>query len=121
MTTTDPARNDAAGAMAALATDIRAWARELGFPSLGICGTDLAPHDERLRQWVAQGLHGELDYMARHGAKRWRPEELLPGTLRVIAVRMDYHRPDGAAPLAILTTRSVPMSRATRWDATTTS
>jgi epoxyqueuosine reductase len=102
MTTTDAPPHDAAGGMADLATDIRAWARELGFPSLGICGTDLAPHDERLREWVAQGLHGELDYMARHGAKRWRPEELLPGTLRVLSVRMDYHRPDGAAPLAIL-------------------
>ena len=102
MTTTDPARDDAASAMAALGTDIRAWARELGFPSLGICGTDLAPHDERLRQWVAQGLHGELDYMARHGARRWRPEELLPGTLRVISVRMDYHRADSAEPSGIL-------------------
>ena len=102
MTTTDAPRLDAAGGMTDLAARIRAWARELGFQSLGICGTDLSPHDERLREWVAQGLHGELDYMARHGAKRWRPEELLPGTLRVISVRMDYHRPDGAAPLAIL-------------------
>ena len=88
MITTDSAREDATGSLAALAVDIRAWARELGFPSLGICGTDLSPHDERLREWVAQGLHGELDYMTRHGARRWRPEELLPGTLRVISVRM---------------------------------
>ncbi|MBK6280457.1 MAG: tRNA epoxyqueuosine(34) reductase QueG [Gammaproteobacteria bacterium] len=102
MITTDTAREDATGSLAALAVAIRAWARELGFPSLGICGTDLSPHDERLREWVAQGLHGELDYMARHGAKRWRPEELLPGTLRVISVRMDYHRADSAEPSGIL-------------------
>ena len=102
MTTTDAPPLDAAGGMMDLAARIRAWARELGFQSLGICGTELSPHDERLREWLAQGLHGEMDYMARHGAKRWRPEELLPGTLRVISVRMDYCRPDGAAPLAVL-------------------
>ena len=102
MTTTDSSPRDAADGTAALAADIRAWARELGFPSLGICGTDLSPHDERLREWVDRGLHGELDYMSRHGAKRWRPEELLPGTLRVISVRMDYHCADAAEPVRIL-------------------
>lgn len=41
-------------------------------------------------QWLADGLHGELDYMAKHGTKRSRPEELVPGTLRVISLRMNY-------------------------------
>ena len=31
-----------------------------------------------------------MDYMARHGLKRARPAELVPGTLSVITARMDY-------------------------------
>ncbi len=36
------------------------------------------------------GWHGEMDYMARHGALRARPAELVPGTVSVISCRMDY-------------------------------
>ena len=34
-----------------------------------------------------------MDYMARHGAARSRPDALVPGTLRVISLRMDYLPP----------------------------
>ncbi|MGH8750235.1 MAG: tRNA epoxyqueuosine(34) reductase QueG, partial [Burkholderiales bacterium] len=40
-----------------------------------------------------QGRHGDMDYMAKHGMKRSRPAKLLPGTLRVISVRLDYQPP----------------------------
>ena len=73
-----------------LAHRIRNWARELGFQSMGIAGIDLAPHDTRFRDWLARGHHGEMEYMQRHGERRWRPDELLPGTLRVLSLRMDY-------------------------------
>lgn len=87
--------------LAALADDIRAWARELGFQSTGICSASLSPHDQRLQDWVAAGLHGELDYMERHGEKRWNPAALIPGTLRLISVRMNYLSA-GAEPLEVL-------------------
>jgi epoxyqueuosine reductase len=35
-----------------------------------------------------------MDYMAKHGSKRSRPAELIPGTLRVISVRMNYYPPE---------------------------
>jgi epoxyqueuosine reductase len=35
-------------------------------------------------------MHGEMDYMATHGMKRARPDELVPGTVRVITARMNY-------------------------------
>lgn len=41
-------------------------------------------------QWLHNGFHGEMDYMAAHGLKRARPQELVPGTVRVITARMDY-------------------------------
>jgi epoxyqueuosine reductase len=74
-----------------LAEEIRAWARELGFQQLGIA--DAAGRSEdaaHLESWLAAGMHGEMDYMARHGDKRVRPEVLVPGTRRVLSVRMDY-------------------------------
>ena len=83
---------------AMLATAIKAWGRELGFGAVGIADCDLAVAEQRLAAWLAKGYHGEMDYMARHGTRRSRPHELVPGTLRVISVRLDYqHHPDEGA------------------------
>ncbi len=79
---------------ALLARRIKEWARELGFRQAGIADTGLEEAGERLRRWLARGFHGEMAYMARHGSKRWRPEALVPGTLRVISVCMDYRPPE---------------------------
>jgi len=75
---------------AALAQRIKQWALELGFDAAGIADADLSGAEPRLMEWLAQGRHGEMEYMARHGALRARPAELKPGTLRVISCRMDY-------------------------------
>jgi len=74
----------------ALAARIRQWGAELGFQAVGIADTDLADAENRLGEWLGRGWHGEMDYMARHGALRARPADLVPGTLRVISCRMDY-------------------------------
>lgn len=74
----------------ALAAKIKTWGKELGFQQVGIADTDLSAAEQQLQEWIDEGFHGEMDYMARHGTKRSRPEELVPGTLRVISVRMDY-------------------------------
>ncbi len=73
-----------------LCDDIRSWSRELGFQQTGIAEVALGADEVHLRDWLARGLHGAMEYMARHGDKRSRPEQLIPGTLRVISVRMDY-------------------------------
>jgi len=75
---------------AALAPRIKAWGRELGFQQVGIARADLPEDEARLFAWLDRGFHGEMGYMARHGAARARPAELVPGTLRVISVRLDY-------------------------------
>ncbi len=82
---------------AALTSRLQQWSRELGFQRLGVAGVDLAEDEAQLRDWLAQGQHGGMDWMARHGDKRSRPAELQPGTLRVISVRMDYGTGDDAA------------------------
>lgn len=73
-----------------LAKDIKRWGRELGFQQVGISDTRLDVAETHLLNWLKQSYHGEMDYMQRHGTKRSRPQDLEPGTIRVICVRMDY-------------------------------
>ena len=73
-----------------LSSSIKRWGRELGFQAVGIADADLSAAEPRLLEWLGRGWHGEMEYMARHGALRARPAELKPGTLRVISCRMDY-------------------------------
>jgi len=75
---------------AALARDIKSWGHALGFQQVGIADTELGEPETHLLNWLAAGRHGEMDYMAAHGTRRSRPAELVPDTLRVISVRMDY-------------------------------
>jgi epoxyqueuosine reductase len=77
-----------------LAVDIKAWGKALGFQHIGITDTDLSAAEPRYLEWLEQGFHGAMDYMAKHGSKRTRPAELVPGTVRVISVRMDYRPPE---------------------------
>jgi epoxyqueuosine reductase len=76
--------------LAALAQDIKRWGLEFGFQQIGITDCDLTEAEPRLKEWLARGRHGDMDYMARHGARRARPGELMPGTIRVISARMNY-------------------------------
>jgi epoxyqueuosine reductase len=79
----------------ALAARIKEWGRELGFAEVRIASPELPEAEAGLAAWLAAGYHGEMDYMAAHGAKRARPQELRPGTRAVIVARMNY-RPDAA-------------------------
>ncbi|MFH2139657.1 MAG: tRNA epoxyqueuosine(34) reductase QueG [Pseudomonadota bacterium] len=85
-----------------LAQRIKAWGSELGFQAVGISDTSLGAAEDHLLQWLADGHHGAMDYMAKHGVKRARPTELLPGTLRVISVRMNYFPEISHAAEAVL-------------------
>ena len=85
-----------------LAEKIEHWSHALGFQQIGITDTDLSASEARLLNWLDQGFHGEMEWMQRHGALRTRPQELVPGTLRIISVRMDYLPPAGRDPQDVL-------------------
>jgi epoxyqueuosine reductase len=88
--------------MATLKAQVLEWCHELGFQQAGICDVDLAQASRRLEDWLAARFHGSMHYMERHGSKRSQPDELVPGTVRVISVRMDYlpeHADDARALL----------------------
>ncbi len=80
-----------------LLQQLRDWAQELGFSQIGVAGVDLRDAEAGLREWLAAGFHGSMHYMARHGMKRARPAELVPGTVSVISAQLDY-LPRGTAP-----------------------
>jgi len=77
-----------------LAADIRRWGNELGFQQVGISDIDLSQAERRLADWLENEYQGEMEYMSRHGLKRSRPAMLVPGTVSVISVRMDYFPQD---------------------------
>lgn len=82
----------------ALATQIKQWGLDLGFQQIGITDTDLTAYESRFKEWLAKHFHGEMHYMTAHGSKRHKPDELVPGTLRIISARMDYLPPDTEIP-----------------------
>jgi epoxyqueuosine reductase len=77
----------------ALAAAIRRWGAELGFQQIGFTGVDAGADEQWLARWLELERHGAMDYMSRHGMRRARPHELVPGTIRVISARMDYMPP----------------------------
>jgi epoxyqueuosine reductase len=86
----------------ALARALKRWGTELGFAAIGIADCDLTRAEAYLQDWLEQGFHGEMDYMAAHGTKRSRPQELIPGTQRIISARLDYFPPDATDPETVL-------------------
>jgi epoxyqueuosine reductase len=92
-TTVAPGEEATPQALATLWAQTQGWARELGFSQIGVSDVDLGAHEPGLLAWLAQGFHGQMDYMQRHGLRRARPAELLPGTVSVVSVSMNYLSP----------------------------
>ena len=62
----------------------------MGFSAVGIADIVLEREAKEFQAWIAADHHGDMEYMARHGSKRWQPDELHPGTQSVICVALDY-------------------------------
>jgi epoxyqueuosine reductase len=76
--------------LASLKQELAALAAGRGFDALGVTDVALGTDAAHLERWLAQGRHGEMGYMAKHGTRRTRPDELIPGTVRVLSARMNY-------------------------------
>ena len=87
---------------AAVAADIKRDGAALGLSAVRVADADLSAAETRLVSWLDAGFHGEMDWMARHGTKRSRPAELVPGTCRIVSVRLDYFPPEAADADAVL-------------------
>src|SRR5580692_7033875 len=92
---------------AELLDDIRRWGAELGFARVGAANIDLGEDEAHFRDWLRAGFGGEMQYMSRHGSKRTRPAELIPGTVTCLSARMDYWPADAADATEMLGRPSV--------------
>ncbi|MBA1193485.1 tRNA epoxyqueuosine(34) reductase QueG [Pseudomonas entomophila] len=97
--------------LAALALSVKDWGQALGFSHVGIAGIDLGEHEHHLRRWLDAGHHGDMEYMGAHGNKRSYPAELVPGTVRVISLRMDYLPGDTAMAQRLTQSEKAYISR----------
>lgn len=84
------------GELRALAGRLKAQALGMGFSQVGIGGTRVPVDERHLMNWLARHFEGEMDWMARHPLRRGQVDTLVPGTLRVISVALNYW-PNGAA------------------------
>ena len=73
-----------------LANSVKQWGLELGFQQVGITDTQLQVYEKRLQEWLNKGHHGQMSFMTKHGKKRSNPAQLIPNTLCIISVRMNY-------------------------------
>lgn len=85
-----------------LSLAIKNWGLALGFSQIGITDTNLQAAESEHQAWIEKGFHGDMDYMAKHGTKRTRPDELVPNTQRIISARLDYQPPQAANSDTIL-------------------
>jgi epoxyqueuosine reductase len=70
--------------------ELASQAAALGFAAIGVASIEIPEDELYLLRWLDEGFHGEMDYMERHGVMRSRPQQLAPGTVRVVSARMDY-------------------------------
>ena len=87
---------------ASLLLDIKRWGADLGFARIGVANIDLSVDEAHFIDWLRAGFAGEMRYMSRHGSKRSRPAELLPGTVSCISARMDYWPAEAADAQPVL-------------------
>jgi epoxyqueuosine reductase len=73
---------------------LKQFGNDLGFDEIGVSDIDLTRASEKFKLWLEKQYHGTMSFMEKHGEKRWRPELLIPGTIRAISVRQNYLTPD---------------------------
>lgn len=73
---------------------IQGWSEKLGFDGIGVAGIDINEDEKHLNEWLKNKFHGSMNYMEKHGLKRSRPGQLLPGTIRVISLKIHYFSRD---------------------------
>ncbi|HYR23641.1 MAG TPA: tRNA epoxyqueuosine(34) reductase QueG [Chthoniobacterales bacterium] len=73
------------------------FARELGFDSCHVAKCSPPAHTGEFGDWLSEGAHGEMEYMARGEEKRRDPQKILPGAKSIIVLALNYFQGDGIA------------------------
>ena len=72
------------------------FARELGFDSCRVAACSPPAHANEFGDWLGEGAHGEMEYMARGAEKRRDPQKILPGAKSIIVLALNYFQGVGA-------------------------
>lgn len=83
---------------AALKAAVVARARALGFADCRIAPIHRASHADIFEQWIAEGKHGDMAWLARTPERRTNPALVLPGAQAMIVVAMNYFVPPPGSP-----------------------
>ncbi|HSG99453.1 MAG TPA: tRNA epoxyqueuosine(34) reductase QueG, partial [candidate division Zixibacteria bacterium] len=74
---------------------VKSLARQAGFDLCGVCPAEPLERDSRrFRRWLAEGFHGQMDYLAREPERRTDPRLLMPGAKSIIALALNYYLPN---------------------------
>lgn len=90
-----------------LENQIKQMGLHFGFQQTGISDARLDQHHKHYQQWIDSHYHGEMSYMSRNIEKRLNPELMVPDTLSVICVRLDYLTDEGKWPQRLLDHRDL--------------
>ena len=69
---------------------LKAFARSLGFATVGVAPAIPPPHFAAYKDWIAADRHASMDYLSRHAQLRSDPKQLLPTVESVVAVTLNY-------------------------------
>jgi epoxyqueuosine reductase len=79
------------------AATVKSLARELGFDDCRIAAAGRATHADAFLDWLDDGRHGEMQWLARNPHRRCDPREVLPDCRAVVTLALNYHAgPDRA-------------------------
>ena len=62
----------------------------LNLSDIGATNCELSAYIPKYQEWIQKGYHADLDYMTKHGTKRYTPQELVENTKSIIIVRLNY-------------------------------
>ncbi len=79
-----------------LKTAMGHWAADLGFAAMGVTDTQLGQYTPAQEAWLDADYAGSMTCLKEQQPLRAAPELLVPGTLRVVSLRLDYLPPGGA-------------------------
>ena len=83
---------------AELTRRLKDQARAVGFDLAGVCPAVTPPGIERLREWLAAGCAGEMQYMAGRRAAYEHPAHVLQGARSILMLGAGYRTEEPAAP-----------------------
>src|SRR6267154_4778307 len=100
-----PPETAAATTAAELKQSLVDFARELGFDSCRVAACSPPAHTNEFGDWLKEGAHGEMEYMARGEEKRRDPQRILSGAKSVVVLALNYFQGERpAAETAAVTT-----------------